>query len=332
MKDEQYMQRCLQLAQLGTGSVAPNPLVGSVIVYENKIIGEGYHHAYGEAHAEVNAIASVKDQSLLSKSTIYINLEPCAHHGKTPPCADLIVEEEIPRVVIACVDVFSEVSGKGIEKLKKSGAEVKVGVLENDALDLNKRFFTFHTKKRPYVILKWAQSADGYMDINRSEGQKGGFWITQPSTQQLTHKWRHEEAGILVGNQTVITDDPELTVRAIKGNSPSRFVIDRTDTLELSHYKIGNDAAPTYKITQKGESFEIRDILDQIYERDIQSLIVEGGKKTLEKFIDSGCWDEARILTGSEKIHEGSKSPSIEGEEVSSFYFGQDHIQILKHA
>ncbi|UKN01746.1 bifunctional diaminohydroxyphosphoribosylaminopyrimidine deaminase/5-amino-6-(5-phosphoribosylamino)uracil reductase RibD [Paracrocinitomix mangrovi] len=320
--DEKYMTRCLELARLGKGHVAPNPMVGSVIVCDDKIIGEGYHQFYGQAHAEVNAIKSVKDPSLLTKSTIYVNLEPCAHFGKTPPCSDLIVEKGIPRIVIGCIDSYSEVAGKGVEKLKNAGREVIVGVLEKESLELNRRFFTFHNKKRPYVILKWAESKDGFVDINRDNGEKGTFWITQPETKQLVHKWRHEEAGILVGFNTVINDDPELTVREFEGNSPTRFYLDKKGIIETSRYKIHNDLASTYAI----QSTQVKDILAEIYSKEIQSIIVEGGANTLQKFLDSGLWDEARVITGIGNIEKGLKAPKIDKKPSNSFYFGKDLV------
>ncbi|MBD3637495.1 MAG: bifunctional diaminohydroxyphosphoribosylaminopyrimidine deaminase/5-amino-6-(5-phosphoribosylamino)uracil reductase RibD [Crocinitomicaceae bacterium] len=328
MTDEQYMQRCIDLARKGAGFVAPNPMVGCVIVHNDRIIGEGYHQKYGEAHAEVNAINNVEDPTLLKDASIYINLEPCAHFGKTPPCADLIAENKIPRVVIGCVDSYSEVAGKGIEKLKAAGCDVKVGILEKDSLDLNKRFFTFHTHKRPYVILKWAQSQDGFMDIHRNQGEKGTFWITAPETKTLVHQWRHEEAGILVGSNTILNDDPELTVREIKGNSPTRFYIDPENEIQPEQFKIGNDQAPTYKI----QASEVPEILTELYEREIQSVIIEGGKYTLEKFLEDGTWDEARVLTGQQKLSKGLAAPKVNQAEYSSYYYGRDLIQLFRNA
>lgn len=341
---QKFMERCLFLAQLGAGNVAPNPLVGSVVVCDGKIIGEGYHEQYGQAHAEVNAIRSVKDKSLLKKSTIYVNLEPCAHFGKTPPCADLIVTSEIPRVVIGCIDSYSEVAGKGIERMRHAGIEVIVGVAEAESLDLNRRFFTFHTKKRPYVILKWAQSLDGFIDIDRSNGKKGIVWITQPETQVLVHKWRHEEAAILVGKNTIATDNPSLTCRAFDGNSPVRIVIDQKMRLDYGGFKVGDRSVKTYILTEKdivssGQlefirvvDFSISGILNVLYKLNIQSVIIEGGKTTLNHFIASGYWDEARILTGINTLKDGIKAPSIEGEIISSLQVGKDHLKTIRHA
>ncbi|MCB9222945.1 MAG: bifunctional diaminohydroxyphosphoribosylaminopyrimidine deaminase/5-amino-6-(5-phosphoribosylamino)uracil reductase RibD [Crocinitomicaceae bacterium] len=331
MTDEQYMDRCITLAQQGLGMVAPNPMVGSVVVHEGKIVGEGYHMQYGGPHAEVNAINSVKDQSLLYSSTLYVNLEPCAHFGKTPPCSNLIIEKKIPKVVVGCIDSYSEVAGKGIERMRNAGIEVVVGVLEKASLDLNKRFFTFHNKKRPFVILKWAQSSDGFIDIDRSTGDKGIHWITQTETKQLVHKWRREEAGILVGKNTVINDDPELTVREIEGHSPTRFIIDPANELDLTKYKVGNDKAKTVVISGQ-DALSIETILDRIYRENIQSVIIEGGKFTLEQFIQSGIWDEARILTGINELKNGTTAPIIQGTVVESYFYGKDKIEIYRHA
>ncbi len=341
--DEKFMQKCLDLAKQGKGYVAPNPMVGSVVVHNGKIIGEGFHQNYGKAHAEVNAINAVEDKSLLSQSTIYINLEPCAHFGKTPPCADLIVKSKIPRVVIGCIDTYSEVAGKGIKRMMEAGIDVKVGVLDQESFTLNKRFFTYHTKKRPYVILKWAESSDGFMDIDRRNNEKGVFWITQPETKTLVHQWRHEEAGILVGKNTVRVDNPSLTCRAYEGNSPTRFVIDQKMQLDYGAFNIGNRKVPTYVLTEKEviskgnlqfinpKNFSISAILESIYSVDIQSIIIEGGKTTLTHFIDSGEWDEARILIGENIISDGLTAPDVEGKTVREFEFGKDLVKIIEN-
>jgi diaminohydroxyphosphoribosylaminopyrimidine deaminase/5-amino-6-(5-phosphoribosylamino)uracil reductase len=332
MTDEHYMQRCLELARIGLGNVAPNPMVGSVIVHHDIIIGEGFHEKYGEAHAEVNAINAVSDHSLLKESTLYVNLEPCAHFGKTPPCANLIIEKGIKRVVVGCIDSFSEVAGKGIRRLQDAGIEVTVGVLETESLEINKRFFTFHNKKRPYLILKWAQSKDGFIDIARDNNEKGIHWITQKETKQLVHKWRSEEAGILVGKNTVLNDNPELTVREVEGASPARFVIDSQDSLDLSQFKIGNSKAITYKIVSKNEHIDVSEIVDFIFTKEIQSVIIEGGKITLEQFINEDIWDEARVLTGNSNLYEGVKAPTLKTGPVRSINYGEDLIQIYRNA
>lgn len=340
--DRKYMTRALTLAQLGRGNVAPNPMVGSVIVCDGKIIGEGYHQKCGEAHAEVNAIKSVKDKSLLKKSTIYVNLEPCAHFGKTPPCSNLIVESNIPKVVIGCIDSYAEVAGKGIEKMKQAGIDVTVGVLEQEALHLNRRFFTYHSKKRPYIILKWAQSANGFMDIDRSlKKQNGIFWITQPETKTLVHKWRAEESGILVGRATVENDNPSLTCRAYFGNNPIRIVLDKDLKVDYIHKNISNQEATTFIFNQvKSESinnihfiklddFSLKNILFELYKREVQSIIVEGGKFTLNQFIENNIWDEARILTGVNNITNGETAPILHQPVTNSYNYGKDQVKII---
>ncbi|MEO9532044.1 MAG: bifunctional diaminohydroxyphosphoribosylaminopyrimidine deaminase/5-amino-6-(5-phosphoribosylamino)uracil reductase RibD [Crocinitomicaceae bacterium] len=324
MQDELFMRRCLDLAKRGAGFVAPNPMVGSVIVLDNKIIGEGFHKEYGQAHAEVNAVHSVQDKSTLKASTIYINLEPCAHFGKTPPCADLIVEHQIKRVVIGCIDSYSEVAGKGIEKLEKAGIEVTVGVLEKESLNLNRRFFTFHNKKRPYIILKWAQSADGFLDKVRAPGENGINWITQPATKQLVHKWRHEEAAILVGKNTVVNDNPNLTCRDYPGKNPTRLVIDAKNELNLDNFNIGSTEAPTIKLT--GNQLEIGDILKVLHEANLQSVIIEGGAFTINKFLDAGIWDEARVLHGTPFFKSGLNAPKIENIPAEITVLGKDKL------
>jgi diaminohydroxyphosphoribosylaminopyrimidine deaminase/5-amino-6-(5-phosphoribosylamino)uracil reductase len=338
MKHKTYMQRCIELAQNGAGNVSPNPMVGAVVVYDDKVIGEGYHQLYGEAHAEVNAIKAVEDKSLLSKATIYVSLEPCAHFGKTPPCSDLIIDSKIPNVVIGCTDPFAQVAGKGIEKLKTAGITVSVGILEKECLELNKRFFTFHVKKRPYIILKWAQSQDGFMDKKRIDSCPTINWITHPNTKQLTHKWRSEEDAILIGKNTVINDNPELTTRAVEGKNPIRIVIDRK--LELSKdLKIFNSAAKTIilnelkneendTILHKKVNFEafFDDLWSICAENDIISIIIEGGAFTLNQFIENDLWDEARVLTGKPFFAEGIKAPKLNIEPNQQLSFGKDEI------
>ncbi len=342
--DEKFMQRCIELAQLGAGSVAPNPMVGSVVVHNGKIIGEGYHEQYGQAHAEVNAIQSVKDKALLKEATIYINLEPCAHFGKTPPCSDLIIASKIPNVVIGCIDSYSEVAGKGIAKMSDAGINVNVGVLEQESLALNKRFFTFHNKKRPYIILKWAQSANGYIDIDRANNEKGVFWITQPATKALVHKWRHEEAAILVGKNTINVDNPSLTCRNYEGNSPIRIIIDQKMRLDYGGFNVGDRKAQTYVLSEKEviskgklqfikpADFTIKSILTTLANLDIQSVIIEGGATTLNHFINADLWDEARILTGVNSIPNGTPAPIVQGIVSEAYAFGKDQIKIIAHA
>jgi diaminohydroxyphosphoribosylaminopyrimidine deaminase / 5-amino-6-(5-phosphoribosylamino)uracil reductase len=343
--DEIFMQRALDLAKLGAGTVAPNPMVGAVIVHDDKIIGEGFHINYGEAHAEVNALNTVTDLDKLTESCIYINLEPCSHYGKTPPCCDLLIEKGLRRVVVGCVDSHNKVAGAGIKALEQAGVEVTVGVLELECLELNRRFFTFHNKKRPYVILKWAQSSNGFIDIDRTkEKQRGIFWISQPETKSLTHKWRHEEHGILVGRNTVANDNPELTCREMMGISPHRIVIDPELKLDYGAFHVGDRKVQTYILTDKEvksagmlqfirpDSFEIKDILTKLHELKILSVLVEGGKDTLQRFIDSGLWDEARILSGIDEISKGVPAPKISGQKQKGYHFGKDAVEIIRNA
>lgn len=328
MSDEEYMHYALALAKKGNQYAAPNPMVGAVIVYNNVIIGQGYHQKHGEAHAEVNAVNSVKDKSVLSQATIYVTLEPCAHTGKTPPCADLIVKHNFKRCVIGCLDTFSEVSGKGIERLKKAGVEVEVGLLENECRALNKRFFTYHEKKRPFVILKWAQTLDGFIDREEQERKPGINWITQPETKQLVHQWRSEEQAILVGWKTIVNDNPSLTVREVKGKNPHRYVVD-PDFKSKGDFKVYTDGLPTTVFVKSNtlvptlphtvfvplSSFNVREMLMVIYENEKTSVFVEGGKYTLKRFIEYNLWDEARILTGNIRFGTGVKAPKISGEK-----------------
>lgn len=340
---EHFMRRCLELASKGIGDVAPNPMVGAVIVHNDIIIGEGYHEKYGSHHAEVNAVNSVKDKSLLKEATIYVSLEPCAHFGKTPPCADLIVHHSFKKVIIGCQDPFSEVSGKGIERIKKAGIEVVVGVLEKESLELNKRFFTYHLKKRPYIILKWATSADGFLDKERSSDEKGINWITQAETQTLVHKWRSQEMAILVGKKTAMNDNPSLTVRKWKGKNPIRVLLD--SNLEVkSSCALFNDQAPTLVVnTQKdgiqnnikwvnANSHSMDDLLAVLYKEGIISIIIEGGHDILQFFIDNNMWDEARVLTGIPEFKTGLKAPIIKRKPITVFPYGRDMIQIFANS
>ncbi len=322
---EKYMNRCLELARLGAGSVAPNPMVGCVIVHEGRIIGEGFHQKCGEAHAEVNAIRSVKDQALLSDSTLYVSLEPCAHFGKTPPCSDLIIEHRIPRVLVGSVDPFAEVAGKGIDKMLRAGIEVKVGILEHDCLWLNRRFFTFHQKKRPYLILKWAQTLDGFIDIDRSQITFGQpTWISNELSRRQVHKQRTEEAAILIGTNTALKDNPSLTVREWHGKQPLRLLIDRKNYLSKK-LSLKNRVHPTLVFT--GEEVEskpnleyhkidfqsniIPQILRSLYDREIQSVVIEGGQHLLQSFIDQGLWDEAHVYFGNNFFVKGVAAPRL---------------------
>lgn len=338
MDHELVMRRCLDLASKGAGYVAPNPLVGCVIVHQGKVIGEGYHQRYGEAHAEVNAINSVKDPSLLSQSTLYVNLEPCAHFGKTPPCAHLIVEHEIPHVVIGSRDPYGEVNGAGIAYLKEHGVKVTAFVLEEKCRYVNRRFFTFHEQQRPYIILKWAQSLDGYMDALRGINDKGVFWITAPETKRLTHRWRSEEAAILIGTHTALTDQPALTTRAFQGPNPTRVLIDRNlevpysaplfskDAPTLVFNELKTDTADNVHLIKVDFSNLAEHLLQELYNRSIQSVIIEGGARTLRHFIETYQWDEARVLSGDLFLGQGLPAPRLEGKRIDSYFFGKDRI------
>ncbi len=343
-QDIKYMKRCLELATLGTGRVSHNPVVGSVIVYEGHIIGEAYHHKIGEAHAEVNAIASVKDKSLLTKSTIYINLEPCVHYGRTPPCTDLILESGIPRVVIAMTDPNPKTCGKGIEKLQKHGVDVTTGVLEQEALWLNRRFVTFFTKHRPYIILKWAETKDGFIDVNRSKHKTSRpTWITNKYGKALVHKWRTEEDAFMVGTHTAIMDNPQLTAREWTGRNPLRVSIDYGDVF-TDDMNILDNSADTLIFTgklkppQKSNVKYIRiqnrfdnldEILGHLYKQNIQSLVVEGGTKLLHSFISKGLWDEARVFTGNHLFKDGVRAPEITGKSIYRESFSKHELKVL---
>jgi diaminohydroxyphosphoribosylaminopyrimidine deaminase/5-amino-6-(5-phosphoribosylamino)uracil reductase len=337
--DQIYMQRAIDLARKGLGTVAPNPMVGAVIVWDNKIIGEGYHRLFGGPHAEVEAISEVKDKTQLKEATIYVTLEPCAHHGKTPPCADLLARHQFKRAVIGCLDPYSKVNGKGLDILRRSGMTVDVGILEKECRALNKRFFTFHERQRPYVILKWAQTKDGFLDKTRTEQEKGINWITAPETKVLVHKWRSEEQCILIGRKTAENDDPSLTVRELSGKNPIRAIID--SQLKLSpDLNVFSDDAPTLifnrvqnEIRRNNEWIRISEtttelILKELYERNIQSVFVEGGSRTLQYFIFGNVWDEARVIIGNTHFSEGKKAPVISKAPTETFPFGTDRIYI----
>lgn len=344
--DQKFMFRCIELAELGLGNTSPNPIVGCVITHNNKIIGEGYHQKYGEAHAEVNAINSVKNKKLLKDSTLYVTLEPCSHFGKTPPCADLIVKTGIPRVVISCNDPNSQVSGKGIEILKKAGIDVKTGILKNEYEWLNRRFFTFHNKKRPYIILKWAKTKDGFIDVIRNNKSPNINWITNETCRTLVHKWRTEEQAILIGTKTAINDNPELTARSYFGKNPLRVVIDRNLSLPLN-LKVFNKNAKTLIITEKTnypnldnhisfctinfDNYFEENLLNELYKLNIQSVIIEGGLFTLNSFINKKLWDDARIFTGNIKFEKGLPAPKIDGKILSSEKILDCKLEVLKN-
>lgn len=320
---EYYMYRALFLASKGLPDAMPNPSVGAVIVHKDTIIGEGYTSPFGGPHAEVNAIASVKDKKLLAESTLYVTLEPCNHYGKTPPCSDLIIENRIPHVVIGCIDPFKEVAGKGIAKLRKAGIKVTEGILENECKESHVRFFTYHEKKRPYIILKWAQTADGFIAPDKRDRQHP-VWISNIYSRQLTHKWRSEEAAILIGTRTVLDDNPSLTTRDYYGKNPVRIYLDSEHKISETSTIVNSEArticlcarAPEYPIPHV--SYMVIDfanlaaeICRVCYEERLQSLIIEGGSYTLQQFIDSGYWDEARVFEGRMILGNGIAAPDL---------------------
>lgn len=345
---EKYILRSIELGKNGLGTTAPNPMVGCVIVHKNTVIGEGFTSPFGGAHAEVNAIHAVKDKELLRKSTLYVTLEPCVHHGKTPPCADLIIKSRIPRVVIGIKDPHDKVGGKGIEKLITAGCEVVTPVLESNCRDHHRRFLTFHEKKRPYIILKWAQSQDGFLapSIHQREKDPRPFWITNRYSRQIVHKWRSEEQAILAGTNTVLLDNPSLTTRSWAGNSPLRIILDK-DLKVPTSFNIFDSNAETLIFTQtvipntphKDIAYEWIDftqelasqVCDTLFKRNVQSVIIEGGAATLATFIKSDLWDEARIFTGSNSLGQGLKAPVIKGKEISRTHIGGDTLCILRN-
>ena len=353
------MKRCLHLAAKGAGHVAPNPMVGAVLVHNNRIIGEGYHQRYGEAHAEVNCITSVKeeDRNFIAYSILYVSLEPCVHFGKTPPCADLIIRHKIPKVVIGVRDPFKEVNGKGIEKLQRAGIEVQLGILEDECKEMNKRFFTFYTKHRPYIILKWAETANGFISnslpssSDDNEGFQDGFpttgamqhsgkgrlLISNEYSNRLVHKWRSEEAGILVGTNTALSDNPDLTTRLWNGPSPVRLIIDM-DLRLPGTLKIFNHASPTiifntikheedgnlhyYQVTE--DTSLVHQVVNALSHLKIQSVMIEGGARLLQSFIDEQCWDEIRIIKNNKLIIEKGLPAPQPGRVIQS-----DTLQLL---
>jgi diaminohydroxyphosphoribosylaminopyrimidine deaminase/5-amino-6-(5-phosphoribosylamino)uracil reductase len=333
---EHFMQRALELALLGAGHVSPNPRVGCVIVYDGKIIGEGWHQKYGQAHAEVNAIQSVKDKELLPMSTMYVTLEPCSHFGKTPPCADLIIEKKIRKVYIANVDSNPLVAGRGIEKLRQAGIEVETGLLEKQARHLNKRFFTFIEKQRPYIILKWAQTADGFIAQSNYESK----WISHELSRQLVHKMRSEEDAVLVGARTASHDNPKLNVREWSGRNPVRIVMDRFLRLPHSLHLFDRSQPTVVYNVLKHEEHEhlifvriseenfINEMLADMYHRKIQSVIVEGGAQTLGLFIQQRLWDEAYVFTSNRTFEKGIAAPTINGRLDVSSRLGDDKLNV----
>ena len=337
---EIYMWRALQLAKLGTGNVAPNPMVGCVIVHNDEIIGEGWHKKYGEPHAEVNAVNSVKDKLKLSESTVYVTLEPCSHFGKTPPCDDLLIESKVKKVVICNIDSNPAVAGKGIEKLQKNNIEVMLGVLEKEGRRLNKRFFTFVEKKRPYIILKWAQTFDGFIAGTNSEQ----IQISNGFSSKYVHKMRSEEAAIMVGTNTAIIDNPNLTNRNWSGNNPIRVLIDKqlrfkntmnifnkeAQTLIYNLHDEGKIGNAEYVKLPENSSFS-HNLIQDIYHRNIQSILVEGGTKLLESFLELGLWDEAIVIKSDKIIGKGVLAPKIDFSRGKTNIFDTDNLFEFKN-
>jgi diaminohydroxyphosphoribosylaminopyrimidine deaminase/5-amino-6-(5-phosphoribosylamino)uracil reductase len=338
--DEKYMARCLQLARLGKLHVAPNPMVGAVIVVDGKIIGEGFHQKYGQAHAEPNAIKQVKKQDLLTKATLYVNLEPCSHFGKTPPCANLIISKKIKRVVIGTLDPNPKVAGKGVELLQSGGVEVTIGILEKESIELNKAFFCFQNNKRPYILLKWAQTADGFLDKQRKEHSALPLKISNAVTTQLTHKMRAENMAIMVGTNTAILDNPSLTVRFWSGRNPIRIVIDKNNKIP-ENFSLKNDQIDTIIFTNSDltakntknltfikfeeETPTLNFILDELYKRKIHSLMIEGGAKLLNSFLEAQLWDECNIEIAPTNIGFGVKAPEIDVKYLETIEIIEKH-------
>lgn len=334
------MRRCLELAYCGFPAVMPNPMVGAVIVSDGKIISEGFHHFFGGIHAEIDAINKITDITIFRKSILFVNLEPCSHYGKTPPCSQKIIECQIPEVVVATPDPNPTVNGKGIEQLKTAGIKVKTGILANQAIELNKRFFTFHRFKRPYIILKFAHTADGFI----ARPDYSSKWISNELSRQIVHKWRSEEMAVLVGKHTALVDNPRLNNRYSSKGNPVRVVIDRKNTLPSDLY-IFNQAQKTLiyneLINDKKDNLEwikidfshdvINQILTSLYEKNIQSLIVEGGKRTLDSFITSNLWDEARIFVSDQKFSEGIEAPEIRSVPEEEIKIKNDKLLIFQN-
>jgi len=332
--DEIYMRRCFELAGKGLGLTHTNPIVGCVIVHKGRVIGEGYHHEFGGPHAEVNAIRSVKDQSVLPEATLYANLEPCAHHGKTPPCSLLIHQKGIRRVVVSNIDPFPSVSGRGIEYLGAHGVQVATGCLEKEGYHVNRRFFVYHTEKRPYVVLKWAQTGDGFIDLEREPGAPiGTNWITDEVCRTLVHKWRSEEAGVMVGTHTILTDNPKLNVRKWTGDQPVRITMDRNGRIfDGSHILDGSQetiiftgeggrySGKTRRIAMDS-SYDLGDMLEELAGQKIISILVEGGATLIESFLHTGLWDEARVFTGKLAFGAGVHAPAMEAPPDETYYF-----------
>jgi diaminohydroxyphosphoribosylaminopyrimidine deaminase/5-amino-6-(5-phosphoribosylamino)uracil reductase len=335
--EEFFMQRALELAMLGQGSVSPNPMVGAVVVYDGKVIGEGWHQKYGQAHAEVNAVNAVSDKSLLKKSTVYVTLEPCSHFGKTPPCADMLIHEQVKKVVVANLDTNPLVSGEGIKKLRAAGLEVVTGILHDQGREINKRFFTFVERQRPYIILKWAETSDGFIARKNYDSK----WISHELSRQLVHKWRTEEDAVLVGMRTAQQDNPQLNVRDWSGRDPIRIVIDRflklSDSLNffdgsqrtIRYNVLKHEEHPNLSLIRLDENDFLPDLVRDLYKQKIQSVIIEGGTQTLQSFIDAGLWDEARVFVSSKNFQSGIAAPVLKGKLVAEEKIQSDVLRFL---
>ena len=343
-QSEIYIKRCLQLAQKGFPAAMPNPSVGAVLVFNNKIIGEGYTSAYGGNHAEVNAINAVTDKLLIAKSTLYVSLEPCSHFGKTPPCADLIIKNHIKKVVIGTLDSNVKVAGKGVQKLLDAGITVEIGVLEQECYQLNKRFFTYYNKKRPFIILKWAESCDGFI-APKNQTLRSSFSISNEISRQLVHKWRADEQAILVGTKTVLNDNPKLDVRYWCGNNPVRIVLDKSGKIDDTFYVKDNriktiifteqknatsTANTIYEVVSFGQNLPY-DIIAILYKYEIQSVLIEGGATTLQTFIAANLWDEARIFKSDVLLNDGVKAPQINRQKFEKNTVLNDELYIFSN-
>ncbi len=343
-KDKIYMRRCFELARKGLGMTRTNPLVGCVIVHNDRIIGEGYHHEFGGPHAEVNAIRSVKDPSLFPEATLYASLEPCAHQGKTPPCSRLIHQKGIRRVVISNKDPFPRVNGLGVKEMEEAGIDVLTGCLEEEGYSLNRRFFMYQLRKRPYVVLKWAQTIDGFIDLVREpEDPIGTNWITDEVSRTLVHKWRSEEGAIMVGTNTIIADNPRLNIRRWTGDHPVRITIDRNGRLSESAYILdGSQATIVFtgvlakysgktRSIRVDPSYDLGDLLEELYDQKIISVFVEGGAKLHGSFLADGLWDEARVFTGKMAFSQGVRAPELKKTPDETYYFHDTTLDIYRN-
>jgi diaminohydroxyphosphoribosylaminopyrimidine deaminase/5-amino-6-(5-phosphoribosylamino)uracil reductase len=342
---EKYMHFCLDLAVKGLGRVAPNPMVGCVIVGENGTIGEGYHEIFGGPHAEINAINSLDGYSDIKNATLYVNLEPCAHQGKTGPCADAIIAKGIKKVVVGCLDPNPLVNGKGVEKLIRGGVDVITGILERESMEVNKRYFTYHKKKRPHVILKWAQSSDGFIDKKRTSPDQERAKITEGEADMMVHLWRSQEQAIMVGTHTVIMDNPSLTTRKVEGRSPVRIVLDRTLRIPTSSKVFDTAVAKTIVFTEQKNNgnhgaeyipinFDanlLPNLLKKLYDKEIQSVIVEGGEKLLKSFVEKDLWDEAKVFFSAKKFGEGVSAPGFPFPTTGEIRIGDDTLAFYRN-